>query len=68
MLCKKCCVADMMKGGSPVNMDINELGVTLCSKTSSFVCILTVECKKKLHSYTIESPRRAIPSDDKGMP
>jgi len=45
MLCK-CCVADVLSGVAPVNMDIKELGVMVHSMTSSFACILTIECRK----------------------
>jgi len=67
MLCK-CCIADIRKGGKPVNMDVSELGVSVSSMTSSFACIFTIQCRQKLHSYTIEPSRRVIPSDDKETP
>ncbi len=64
MLCK-CCVADVLSGVAPANTDIKELGVTVRSMTSSFACILTVECRKKLHSFNVEPTRRVIQSDNK---
>jgi len=67
MLCK-CCVSDMLQGGSPVNVDVKDLGVKVTSTTSSFACLLPVQCRKNLHSYTIEPPRRDIPSSTKGKP
>jgi len=67
MLCK-CCVAEMLHSPQPVDVDIKELGVTVCSKTSSFACILTVECWRKMHSYTIEPSRREIPDENTGVP
>jgi len=67
MLCK-CCVANMLKEGQPVNMDVKNLGAKVTSTTSSFACILTMECCKKLHSYMIKLPRRVIPSSTKGAP
>jgi len=67
MLCK-CCVAEMLHGPQPVNVDIKELGVTVRSKTSSFACILTVECWRKMHSYTIELTRREIPDENTHVP
>jgi len=36
--------------------------------TSSFACLLTIQCKKKKHFYTIEPTRRVLPNDNKGSP
>jgi len=61
MLCK-CCVSDMLKAKKPVDIGINELGVKVTSMTSSFACILTIECCKNDTHISLNHPEDSPPA------
>jgi len=74
MTCK-CCMADYLKANckEQANIDVNAFGLNVCSRSSAFASLLTVECLSGKHSFVIEPPRRkedndASETEDKELP
>jgi len=56
----KCYIADYLKvmHNKQANMDVNDFGLNVTSKSSAFATILTVECHSGKHSFVTKPLRR----------